>query len=187
MAYFNVGKVEFEGSKSTNPYAFKFYNPTEVVAGKTMEEHLRFAMAYWHTLTAGGSDPFGADTAVRPWDSYSGMDLAKARVEAGFEFMEKLNLPYFCFHDVDIAPEGNSLREFYQNIDTIVDQIEQNMKSTGKNCCGTQPTCSRTHATCMVQAPPAMQTSTRMLLRRSRRALKSANASAQRTTCSGRP
>ncbi|KOP66474.1 xylose isomerase [Bacillus sp. FJAT-18019] len=133
MAYFNnINKVEYEGSKSTNPYAFKFYNPTEVVAGKTMEEHLRFAMAYWHTLTAGGSDPFGADTAVRPWGHFSGMDLAKARVEAGFEFMEKLNLPYFCFHDVDIAPEGSSLREFYSNIDTIVDSIEDHMKSTGK-------------------------------------------------------
>ncbi|MFC7678492.1 xylose isomerase [Paenibacillus sp. GCM10028914] len=133
MAYFNnVNKIEFEGSKSTNPYAFKFYNPKEVVAGKTMEEHLRFAMAYWHTLTAGGSDPFGADTAVRPWGNYSGMDLAKARVEAGFEFMDKLNLPYFCFHDVDIAPEGNNLREFYSNIDTIVDKIEEHMKSSGK-------------------------------------------------------
>ncbi len=133
MAYFNnISKVEYEGSQSTNPYAFKFYNPTEVVAGKTMEEHLRFAMAYWHTLTAGGSDPFGADTAVRPWGNYSGMDLAKARVEAGFEFMEKMNLPYFCFHDVDIAPEGSSLREFYSNIDAIVDSIEDHMKSTGK-------------------------------------------------------
>lgn len=133
MAYFNnVNKIEFEGSKSTNPYAFKFYNPKEVVAGKTMEEHLRFAMAYWHTLTAGGSDPFGADTAVRPWGNYSCMDLAKARVEAGFEFMDKLNMPFFCFHDVDIAPEGNNLREFYSNIDTIVDMMEDHMKSTGK-------------------------------------------------------
>ena len=133
MAYFNnINKIEFEGNKSTNPYAFKFYNPNEVVAGKTMEEHLRFAMAYWHTLTAGGSDPFGADTAVRPWGKFTGMDLAKARVEAGFEFMDKLNMPYFCFHDVDIAPEGNNLREFYGNIDTIVDMIEDNMKSSGK-------------------------------------------------------
>ena len=116
MAYFNnISKVEYEGDQSTNPYAFKFYNPTEVVAGKTMEEHLRFAMAYWHTLTAGGSDPFGADTAVRPWGNYSGMDLAKARVEAGFEFMEKMNLPYFCFHDVDIAPEGAPARVLQQH------------------------------------------------------------------------
>ncbi|MFI2858028.1 xylose isomerase [Paenibacillus sp. JSM ZJ436] len=133
MAYFNqVNKIEFEGSKSTNPYAFKFYNPTEIVAGKTMEEHLRFSMAYWHTLTAGGSDPFGADTAVRPWDGLKGLDLAKARVEAGFEFLDKMNLPYFCFHDIDIAPEGSSLREFYSNIDTIVDSIEEHMKASGK-------------------------------------------------------
>ncbi|QCT04278.1 xylose isomerase [Paenibacillus algicola] len=133
MAYFNqVNKIEFEGSKSTNPYAFKFYNPTEIVAGKTMEEHLRFSMAYWHTLTAGGSDPFGADTAVRPWDGLKGLDLAKARVEAGFEFLDKMNLPYFCFHDIDIAPEGSSLREFYSNIDTIADSIEEHMKASGK-------------------------------------------------------
>ncbi|MBO2945557.1 xylose isomerase [Paenibacillus sp. F411] len=133
MAYFNqVNKIEFEGSKSTNPYAFKFYNPTEIVAGKTMEEHLRFSMAYWHTLTAGGSDPFGADTAVRPWDGLKGLDLAKARVEAGFEFLDKMNLPYFCFHDIDIAPEGSSLREFYSNIDTITDSIEEHMKASGK-------------------------------------------------------
>lgn len=133
MAYFEtVGNISYEGSRSTNPYAFKFYNPKEIVAGKTMEEHLKFAMAYWHTLTAGGSDPFGAETAVRSWDKLSGLDKAKARAEAAFEFMEKMNLQYYCFHDVDIAPEGASLREFYSNIDTIVDLLEQGMKSSGK-------------------------------------------------------
>lgn len=133
MAYFeSVNKVLYEGKESKNPLAFKFYNPEEVVAGKTMEEHFRFGMAYWHTLTAGGADPFGAETAVRSYNKYSGLDLAKVRVEAAFEFMEKMNLPFFCFHDVDIAPEGNSLREFYSNIDTIVDLIEEQMKATGK-------------------------------------------------------
>ncbi|GIO67000.1 xylose isomerase [Paenibacillus cookii] len=133
MAYFeNVGKINYEGSRSTNPFAFKYYNPEEKVAGKTMEEHLRFAMAYWHTLTAGGTDPFGSETAVRGWDHLSGMDKAKARVEAAFEFMDKMNLQYFCFHDVDIAPEGSGLKEFFSNIDTIVDLIEQGMKSSGK-------------------------------------------------------
>lgn len=133
MAYFEtVNKISYEGSRSTNPYAFKFYNPKEVVAGKTMEEHLKFAMAYWHTLTAGGSDPFGAETAIRSWDKLSGLDKAKARAEAAFEFMDKMDLPYFCFHDVDIAPEGASLREFYSNIDTIVDILEQGMKTSGK-------------------------------------------------------
>ncbi|MBW4083737.1 xylose isomerase [Paenibacillus sp. S150] len=133
MAYFEtVGKVSYEGSRSTNPYAFKFYNPKEIVAGKTMEEHLKFAMAYWHTLTAGGSDPFGAETAVRAWDKLGALDKAKARAEAAFEFMEKMDLPYYCFHDVDIAPEGASLREFYSNIDTITDILEQGMKASGK-------------------------------------------------------
>lgn len=133
MAYFeNVSKVKYEGKNSSNSYAFKWYNPEEVVAGKTMEEHFKFSMAYWHTLTAGGSDPFGVNTAVRPWDHLTGMELAKARVEAAFELMEKLNLPYFAFHDVDIAPEGASLKEFHSNLDTIVDLIEQQMKATGK-------------------------------------------------------
>ncbi|WHY18806.1 xylose isomerase [Paenibacillus sp. G2S3] len=133
MAYFEkVNKISYEGSRSTNPFAFKFYNPKEVVAGKTMEEHLKFAMAYWHTLTAGGSDPFGAETAIRSWDKLNGLDKAKARAEAAFEFMDKMDLPYFCFHDVDIAPEGASLREFYSNIDTIVDILEQGMKTSGK-------------------------------------------------------
>ncbi|MCL6604512.1 MAG: xylose isomerase [Paenibacillus sp.] len=133
MAYFDtVGKISYEGSRSTNPFAFKFYNPEEIVAGKSMEEHLRFAMAYWHTLTAGGSDPFGAETAVRGWNHLNELDKAKARVEAAFEFLEKMNLPYYCFHDLDIAPEGASLREFHKNIDTIVDLLGQGMKTSGK-------------------------------------------------------
>ncbi|AIQ65591.1 xylose isomerase [Paenibacillus stellifer] len=133
MAYFeNVSKISYEGSRSKNPFAYKFYNAEEVVAGKTMEEHLRFAMAYWHTLCAGGSDPFGAETAVRGWNGYSAMDKAKARVEAAFEFLDKTGIPFYCFHDIDIAPEGDSLREFYANIDTIVDLLEQGMKSSGK-------------------------------------------------------
>ncbi|MDP4098045.1 xylose isomerase [Paenibacillus sp. P96] len=133
MAYFeSVSKISYEGNNSTNPYAFKWYNPDEVVAGKTMAEHFKFSMAYWHTLTAGGSDPFGVNTAVRAWDHLNGLDLAKARVEAAFELMDKLNLPYFAFHDVDIAPEGSSLKEFYANLDTIVDLIEEQMKATGK-------------------------------------------------------
>lgn len=133
MAYFaNIEKITYEGVQSKNPYAFKFYNPTQVIAGKTMEEHLRFGMAYWHTMVAGGADPFGVNTAVRPWDSYTGLDLAKARAEALFELMDKLDMPYFCFHDVDIAPEGGSLREFYSNIDTIVDLLEGYMKQSGK-------------------------------------------------------
>ncbi|PZD95826.1 xylose isomerase [Paenibacillus sambharensis] len=133
MAYFdNVGKIQFEGKGSDNPFAFKHYNPQEVVLGKTMEEHLRFAVAYWHTFTGEGSDPFGVGTAVRNWDRYSGMDLAKARVEANFEFLDKINIPYYCFHDRDIAPEGETLQETNKNLDVIVSMLKDNMASSGK-------------------------------------------------------
>lgn len=132
MAYFaNVQTISYEGRDSDNPLAFKHYNPDEVVAGKPMREHLRFAIAYWHTFAADGSDPFGAGTAVRPWDSLGGMDLAKARAEAAFELMVKLQAPFYCFHDKDIAPEGDSLRETYRNLDEIVDILEAQMKATG--------------------------------------------------------
>ncbi|GGP07755.1 xylose isomerase [Oceanobacillus neutriphilus] len=131
MTYFKtVNKVNYEGAASTNPYAFKFYNPEEVVGGKTMEEILRFGVAYWHTFTEDLSDPFGTGTAIRPWNQYKGLDLAKARVEAAFEFFEKLNVPYFCFHDVDIAPEGDTLKETNANLDTIVAMIKNYMKDS---------------------------------------------------------
>jgi xylose isomerase len=131
MAYFeSVNKVKYEGPHSTNPFAFKFYNPEEKVNGKTMEEFLRYGVAYWHTLTMDGSDPFGAGNMIRPWDEYTGMDLAKARVEAAFEFFEKLGVPYFCFHDVDVAPEGSNLSETNENLDTIVSMIKDYMKDS---------------------------------------------------------
>ena len=131
MAYFpNINKIQYEGASSTNPYAFKFYNPTEKIGDQTMEEILRFGVAYWHTFTMDGSDPFGDGNMIRPWDKYSGMDLAKARVDAAFEFFEKLDVPYFCFHDVDIAPEGNSLKESNRNIDEIVSMMKDYMKDS---------------------------------------------------------
>ncbi len=131
MTYFkNVQNIKYEGPKSKNPLAYKFYNPNEEILGKTMEEHLRFSVAYWHTFTENLSDPFGAGTAIRPWDKYTGLDLAKARVEAAFEFFEKLGVRYFCFHDVDIAPEGSNLRETNKNIDIIVSMIKEYMKDS---------------------------------------------------------
>ncbi|BAC15075.1 xylose isomerase [Oceanobacillus iheyensis] len=131
MSYFNeIGTIQYEGAKSDNPFAFKFYNPTESINGQTMEEHLRFGVAYWHTFTEDLSDPFGNGTAIRPWDKFNGMDLAKARVEAAFEFFEKLQIPYFCFHDVDIAPEGSSLKESNENLDTVVAMIKEYMKDS---------------------------------------------------------
>ncbi|HHW68677.1 MAG: xylA [Defluviitaleaceae bacterium] len=129
-----IKKIQYEGPKSTNPLAFKYYDPEKIVAGKPMKDHFRFAMSYWHTLTAMGADMFGEGTAKRPWAGKEGMELAKARAEAGFEFMSKLGIEYFCFHDIDIAPEGNSLEEKFANLDEISDYILDLMKQTGIKC-----------------------------------------------------
>ncbi|MBO0458209.1 xylose isomerase [Enterococcus hulanensis] len=132
MSYFpRVEKIKYEGVKTKNPFAFRHYNPEEEVAGKTMKEHLRFAVAYWHTMTQDGSDPFGLPTNQRTWFGATEMDTARNRVEAFFEILEKLGAEYFCFHDVDIAPEGNSLAEFYKNLDEITDLIKEKMDQTG--------------------------------------------------------
>ncbi|MCD1163802.1 xylose isomerase [Peribacillus frigoritolerans] len=126
----SVNKVSYEGKDSKNPLAFKYYNPEEVVGGKTMKEQLRFSVAYWHTFTADGTDPFGAATMQRSWNKYDGMDLAKARVEAAFQLFEKLGVPFFAFHDRDIAPEGNTLKETNENLDVIVSMIKEYMKTS---------------------------------------------------------
>lgn len=132
MEFFKkIGKIKYEGKDAKNELAFRYYNPDEVILGKPMKEHLRFAMSYWHTLTAGGNDQFGEGTIVREWDSLEPMEKAKARVKAGFEIMEKLGIEYFCFHDKDIAPEAPTLAEYFKNLDEIVDLIEKEMKRTG--------------------------------------------------------
>ena len=132
MAYFeNINKVQYEGVKTDNPFAFRHYNPEEIVLGKTMKEHLRFGIAYWHTMTQDGSDPFGSPVNIRNWCGETPMETAKNRVEAFFEILEKLGVEYFCFHDVDVAPEGDSLEEFFQNIDEITDLIKEKMDQTG--------------------------------------------------------
>jgi len=127
-----IPKISYEGVKSDNPLAYKYYNADEIIAGKRMEDHLKFAVAYWHTFQATGTDPFGAvGTAIRPWDSISdAMELAKYKVEANFEFCEKLGVPYFCFHDRDIAPEADNLKETNKRLDEIVSAIKERMKSS---------------------------------------------------------
>ncbi|MBC1435144.1 xylose isomerase [Listeria rocourtiae] len=132
MSYFpNVNKIEFEGAKSDNPFAFRHYNADEIVLGKPMKEHLRFAVAYWHTLTQDGSDPFGMATNQRTWLTNDPLETAKNRVEAGFEFFTKLGVPFYCFHDVDIAPEGASLAESFKNQDVIVKLLKEQQEATG--------------------------------------------------------
>lgn len=132
MSYFpNVDTIQYEGAKTDNPFAFRHYNPDEVVMGKTMKEHLRFAVAYWHTMTQDGSDPFGSPVNQRTWFGETPMETAKNRVDAFFEILTKLGVEYFCFHDVDVAPEGDSLEEFFQNLDEITDLIKEKMDETG--------------------------------------------------------
>lgn len=126
-----IKEVKYEGPKTENIFAYRHYNPEEVVLGKTMKEHLRFSLAWWHTLTQDGSDPFGAATNVRNWFGATPMETAKNRVEAGFELMEKMGFEFFCFHDVDIAPEGETLQEFLDNLDVITDLIKEKMDKTG--------------------------------------------------------
>ncbi|NMB20146.1 MAG: xylose isomerase [Firmicutes bacterium] len=128
-----VEKVLYEGKKTDNPLAFRYYDPKRVIGDKTMEEHLRFSVAYWHTFVATGVDMFGSGSAIRPWDNLTDpMAIAKARVYAAFEFMEKMQIPFFCFHDVDIAPEGATLKETFANLDEIAQLTKELMDKTGK-------------------------------------------------------
>ncbi len=111
-----ISKVEYVEDKFKKGLWFRQYNPDEVVGSKTMKEQLKFSMAYWHTMQGEGSDPFGPGTAVRPWHSASSpMEMAKERVYAAFELMDKLGMEYFCFHDRDVAPEGSTLSESNKN------------------------------------------------------------------------
>lgn len=131
-AFPEVDIIQYEGPDSDNPLAFRWYNAEEMVEGKSMRDHFRFSVVYWHTFRGNGSDPFGMPTLKRPWeDGTESLDNAKKRVEVAFEFMEKLTAPYFAFHDRDVAPEGNSLSETNQNLDAVVDVIESEMKRTG--------------------------------------------------------
>ncbi len=133
MSYFkDIPKIKFEGPKSTNPLAFKHYNPSQKIEGKTMAEHLRFSVVYWHTMRGMGGDMFGAPTAIRPWDNGKDViDTAKARVPVFFDIVDKLGAPYYAFHDRDIAPHGKSLRESNKYLDTIVALLKEQQKRTG--------------------------------------------------------
>ena len=131
MEYFRSGKIAYEGPSSANPFAFKFYDADRVIHGKKMSEQLRFAMSWWHTLCADGTDMFGIGTMDKSFGAEDGIERSIARIEAGFELMSKLGVEYFCFHDKDIAPEGKNLAEFSDNLDKVVPVIKAQMKKTG--------------------------------------------------------
>jgi xylose isomerase len=127
-----IGKVKFEGPKSNNPLAFKFYDENQVVAGKTMRDHLRFAVCYWHSFCGAGADPFGMGTRTFSWDGHGGpLEDAKARLDAAFEFFTKLGVPYYCFHDRDMSPAGATVRESLSNLKVLVELAKERQKATG--------------------------------------------------------
>ncbi len=126
-------KIKYEGKDSDNPLSFKYYNPDQEVAGKTMRDHFRFAVAYWHTMMGDGSDMFSGTAWERTWwEASDPMDRAKATLDASFEFLQKLDVDFYCFHDRDIAPEGADFAETCKNLETIVEKAKQLQKDTGK-------------------------------------------------------
>ena len=125
-----IPAITYQGPDSDNDFAFRHYNPDEVVMGKTLKDHLRFAAAYWHSFAWPGGDPFGGQTFDRPWFGDS-MDAARMKADAAFEMFEILNVPYFCFHDADVRPEGNSFAENTRNLEEIVDYFAAKMEATG--------------------------------------------------------
>ncbi|MBE7175313.1 MAG: xylose isomerase [Mucilaginibacter polytrichastri] len=127
-----IGEVKYEGTGSDNPLAYRWYDPQRMVAGKTMEQHLRFAVAYWHSFNGNGSDPFGGATHVFPWDEKSdAVERAKDKMDAAFEFITKLGVPYYCFHDVDVVDYTNDIRENERRLNALVDYAKEKQAASG--------------------------------------------------------
>lgn len=127
-----IGQIKFEGLESDNPLAFRWYDADRVVAGKTMKDHLRFACAYWHSFCGTGADPFGGATHVFPWDEKAdAVERAKDKMDAAFEFITKMNIPYYCFHDVDVVDYGNDIVENERRLQAMVDYAKQKQAESG--------------------------------------------------------
>ncbi|MFT7035997.1 MAG: xylose isomerase [Cyclobacteriaceae bacterium] len=127
-----IGKIPFEGRGSDNPLAFKFYDENKIIGGKTMKEHFRFATAYWHTFCGTGADPFGPGTKLFPWDAKNdALGAAKDKMDAAFEFITKIGMPYYCFHDFDLIQEGPTLKESTSRLEAITDYAQEKQKASG--------------------------------------------------------
>lgn len=129
MKYDNY-KIVFEGKQSKNPFAFRYYDAEKVVGGKKMKDQLKFAMSYWHTVNASGTDMFGGDTMDKTF-GLSGMEMYKKKADFAFDLMQKLGIEYYCFHDVDVAPEGKTLEESVKNLEEMTDYLLEKQKKTG--------------------------------------------------------
>ncbi len=127
-----IGKIAYEGKDSDNPFAFKYYDPKKVVAGKTLEEHLRFAVAYWHTFCGTGGDPFGVPTKDFPWNEGGDANtVARQKMDAAFEFITKIGIPFYCFHDYDLVDEAPTLKESEERLDKITAYAAEKQKESG--------------------------------------------------------
>ncbi len=126
-----IGQIPYEGRSSDNPLAFKVYDPDRVIGGKSMREHLRFAACYWHTFCNAGHDPFGPGTRRFPWEKGDAMASAEAKVDAAFEFFSKLGVPYYCFHDVDMAPDADDIATYEKNLRHMVGLAKERQQATG--------------------------------------------------------
>ncbi|WP_372380113.1 xylose isomerase [Xanthomonas sp. NCPPB 1062] len=127
-----IGKIGFEGRDSDNPLAFKVYDANKTIGDKTMAEHLRFAVAYWHSFCGNGADPFGPGTRAYPWDAgTTALNRAEAKADAAFEFFTKLGVPYYCFHDIDLAPDADDIGEYERNLKHMVGIAKQRQADTG--------------------------------------------------------
>ena len=163
----DIRRSNTKGRTATNPLAYRFYNPDEVVAGKRLEDHLRFAVAYWHSFAWPGGDPFGGQTFERPWfHGTDTMEQAKLKADVAFEMFSLLGVPYFCFHDADVRPEGKNFSESAARLDEIADYFAGKMKRPASSCSGARPTCSPTAASC--RAPRPIPTRTSLPMRRRR-------------------
>ena len=134
MEYFKgIGKIKYEGKNSDNPFAFKYYDPEKIIAGKSLKEHFKFAVAYWHSFCGQGADPFGVGTQEFPWDTAKDpLQAAKNKADAAFEFLTKIGFEYFCFHDFDLIAEGQTLSESEKRVEKISDYIKEKQKETEK-------------------------------------------------------
>ena len=127
-----INKIPFEGSESDNPFAFKYYNPDQIVAGKTMRDHFKFAIAYWHSFCGQGTDPFGAGTQNFPWDKATDpVQAARDKADAAFEFISKMGFDYYCFHDYDLVQEASTLVESEKRVIAITDYLKEKQAETG--------------------------------------------------------
>ena len=133
--YDKIERINYEGAQTDNPFAFRHYNPSQIILGKTMAEHLRFSICYWHTFCWAGTDMFGSGSFNYPWQSSDDpLSNAKAKADVAFEFLYKMNVPFYAFHDVDVAPEGNSIQEYINNLSIMTDILLEKQQIGRASC-----------------------------------------------------